>query len=160
MRAMNKEIENSHEDALKYALKLISFRDRSEREIYERLIQKGFSESTTENIILYLKEKDFLNDSRLAEALKKSAFEKKFLGKSALKRYLINRGIPNAIIESTIGQEDDYLETALNFISKRSKNIRNIDNNTRQRLMGSLLRRGFSYEVVKRAFKIYFSEEV
>jgi regulatory protein len=157
---MNKEIENSREDALKYALKLLSFRDRSEKEIYERLIQKGFSKSTTENIILYLKEKDFLNDSRLAETLKKSAFERKFLGKSGLKRYLINRGIPNTVIESTIGQEDDYLETALNFISKRSKNIRNIDDNTRQRLMGSLIRRGFSYEIVKRAFKIYFSEEV
>jgi regulatory protein len=157
---MNKKIENSREDALKYALKLLSYRDRSEKEIYDRLTKSGFSTSISEDVILFLKKEGLLNDWKYAEILKKNALERKFLSKNGLKRYLINRGIPDSIINSIVKEEDDYLDSAINLISKKLKNSKNVNEELKHKLLGSLLRRGFSYEIAKKAFKIYFSEEV
>jgi regulatory protein len=154
----NKTANGKLEDALRYALRLLSYRDRSEEEIASKLSRKGFSEDVVDNVVSYLKEKGFLDDFRIAEALKKSAIERKFLGRIGVKGYLIRRGISDSIIDSVIGKDEDYIEVAVNYISKKLKGNVYIDKDMKERLFRGLLRRGFSFEVINKAFKIYKME--
>lgn len=149
---------NKLEEALRYTFRLLSYRDRSEGEIKSKLTKKGFSEDVINGVISYLKEKGFLNESRLAETLKRSAVERKFLGKIGVKEYLISRGISNDVINSVLGKDEDYLDAAINFISKKLKGDRRVDKDIREKIFRGLLRRGFSFDTINRAFKIYNTE--
>lgn len=155
----NKSTTNDRlEEALRYAFRLLSYRDRSEREILSKLTKKGFPEDAISGVISYLKENGFLNESRLAEILKRSAVERKFLGKIGVKEYLMSRGLSGDIINSVIGEDEEYLDVAINFISKKLKGNKKVDTDTKERLYRGLLRRGFSFEIINKAFKIYKME--
>ncbi len=52
--------------ALRSAYYLLRYRDRSEREMRERLARKGYSEPVVDATVLQLKEAGFLDDLRLA----------------------------------------------------------------------------------------------
>lgn len=145
-------------DALRYAIRLLSYRDRSEGEILLKLIEKGFSEEVANDVICCLKEKGFLDDLKLAETLKRGAIERKFLGRIGFKEYLISRGIPDDIIDFVIGKDEDYLDGAINFISKKLKGNKRVDKDMKEKLFRGLLRRGFSFEIINKAFKIYKME--
>lgn len=146
------------EEALRYAFRFLSYRDRSEGEITSKLTEKGFSEDVINGVISYLKEKGFLNELRLAENLKRSAVERKFLGKIGVKEYLFSRGLSDDVINSVLGKDEDYLDAAINFISKKLKGDRRVDKDMREKIFRGLLRRGFSFEIINRAFKIYKTE--
>lgn len=149
-----KGFDDNLESALKSAFRLLGYRDRSEKEICERLAKKGFSRKTIEGVVSHLKERDFIDDRRLAEALKRHAVEKKHLGKRGTKSYLIKRGIPLEIAAGISGDEDDYLDSAKSLVEKRLQHMKGYDTATiKRRLWGLLARRGFSNETIHRVIK-------
>ncbi|MEK7712781.1 MAG: RecX family transcriptional regulator, partial [Nitrospirota bacterium] len=56
-------------DAIRYAYRLLSYRDRSEKELTNKLKWKGFSEEIIQQTINHLSEKGFINDTALALSL-------------------------------------------------------------------------------------------
>jgi regulatory protein len=154
-----KRFEDSLEDALKYAFRLLGHRDRSEKEMYEKLSLRGFSEKAAEGAVVYLRDRGFLNDMRFAEILKKDAIERKHLGRRAVKSYLMNKGISDDIANVILGDDDDYFDAAKNLIEKKLRNAKAYDENTKRRLWGMLSRRGFSYNTINRALKFYGAKE-
>lgn len=146
--------KNALESALKHAFRLLGYRDRSEKEMFEKLMQKGFSAEVAGNAVAYLKGRDFINDGRFARILKKAAVERKHLGRRGTRAYLINKGISGDIADEILGDEGDYLDTAKNFIEKKLKSMGKCDEDTiRRRLWGMLARRGFSYGIINKALK-------
>ncbi len=149
-----KDFDDSLENALKSAFRLLGYRDRSEKEICERLAKKGFSQKTIKDVVDYLKEKDFIDDRRLAEALKRHAVERKHLGKRGTISYLIKRGIPVEIAAGISGDEDDYFDSAKRLVERRLQHMKNYDTETiKRRLWGLLARRGFSNEAIRKVIK-------
>lgn len=145
----NKRISDSIEKALIYSYKLLNHRDRSKKELYERLIKKGFSDKVSLEAIAHLEEKGFIDDERFAKLLMRDASIRKYLGKIGLKNYLINKGIPHSTIDNLQDNEYDEIEIAKNLIEKKMRNMKNIDKlKIKQRISGLLLRRGFSYDTV------------
>lgn len=144
--------EDSAESALKYVYKLLSYRDRSEKEVREKLLRKGFTGKVVEDTLTYFKENRFIDDRKFAEALKKDAAENKFLSRIGTRDYMINKGIPADIADELLNPDDAYMDTAQRLVEKKLRHMKGLDEQTiKKRLWGLLSRRGFSYDI---AYKI------
>ncbi|MEW6739924.1 MAG: regulatory protein RecX [Nitrospirota bacterium] len=154
----SRDFEDSRGNALKYAFRLLGYRDRSEKEMYEKLIRKGFSEKVALEAVGYLNDKGFIDDRRFAEILRKDAVERKHLGKRGTRSYLMNKGIAVDITEDILGDDGDYLDAAKSFVEKKLRNMKNIDEDAlKRKLWGMLSRRGFSYDTIDRVLKSYIA---
>jgi len=152
--------EDSRDSALRQAYKLLSYRDRSEKEIIDRLLLKGFSRGIAEDAVAFLNNKGFINDRKTAESFRRYAVENKGLGRKGVVQYLVNRGIPEDIAEETAGEESDYLDTAKRIVEKRLVLVKDCDAGTvRRRLWGLLLRRGFTGETISILMKDIIPKE-
>lgn len=156
----SKKVDYSLSKALNYAFKLLTYRDRSKREIYDKLTQKGYPESIANETIAYLKDKGFIDDVKLAESLKRHAIDRKHLGKRGVINFLLNRGIPMEIVNSMAYDECEYLEAAKRLAEKKLRIMKNTDKDTaKKRLWGLLSRKGFSADIISKTIKSTILEE-
>lgn len=106
------------------ALNLLSFRDRTERELSERLRDKGFSEEEIERTIKELKELNYIDDRRYAQNYTQQAGLKNW-GSIKLKQELRKKGIEEELlrdVEEEFKDADSELERALNRAKQLVKN--------------------------------------
>ena len=83
------------------ALSIVSYRSHSEKELRDKLRQKGFSESASEYAVKWLTERNYLDDSRYAEELMFSYLRKGY-GKRRIHAELIRRGVARDTIQHTL----------------------------------------------------------
>ncbi len=136
-----------------YALNVVGFKDRTEKEIREKLTQKGYDENTIEEEILFLKNYGFIDDSRYAERFTHDAINIKKWGRARIKTELLRKGIEREIVENTI--EDAFSEIDdERLISEMQKRFKNSDFSNikeRTRIFNFYMRRGFSPDEIKGA---------
>lgn len=150
-------MSNSKESVQKardYAFYLLKFRLRSEKEIYERLRKKKFDQTVIKEVLVFLKERNFLDDNLFAKSWIESRLKKPF-GFRRLTQELKLKGIEKEIIDNRIEDarkgysEADIVER---LAKARLKKLNNIEpQKAKMRVYGYLLRRGFSPEIVSDA---------
>lgn len=143
-------------EAKRYALKLLHYRSRSEKEIIQRLKLKGFDDNHINNTVEFLKNTELIKDDVLASELFRNATENKLLGRKGIQVFLSNRGIKKDLVTETLSglSEDTEKKTALRLVEKKMKVLRNHPKNViKRRLWGMLERRGFSAGVIHTAIK-------
>ena len=140
-------------NARDYALKVIEFKDRTEKEIREKLIQKGYDEVTIEDELEFLKSYGFIDDSRYAQKFTLDAINIKKWGKGRIKTELLRKGVDREIIDVAI--EEAFLEVdddRLFFeMQKRFKDSDFSNMKERGRIFNFYMRRGFSPDEIKGA---------
>ena len=140
------------------ALRFLSFRRRTEKEIKDKLKQKGFDENIIKRTVEKLKEYDLINDLEFATAWVKERLEYKPRGKKLLRQELWKKGIKKEIIDQALEEsyqnEDKSAWELLEKIKNRYKNLK--PQVARRRMYGFLLRRGFSYETAKSSMEQSF----
>jgi regulatory protein len=141
--------------AKQYALKLLSYRGRSEKELEERLLKKGITKNIVSSTINQLKEIGLIDDMALAEALKRETLTTKMLSQNGAKRYMRTRGIPRDIVDKVFYHDEnkDFVN-ALRFVGKKLKSLNNYPSEiAKRRLYNLLLRRGYSAETIMKVLK-------
>jgi regulatory protein len=153
-----KDLQNK---ARQYALKLLSYRGRSEKELKERMTGKGFSDTLISSTIDHLRKLGFVNDISLAESLKREATTNKFFSRNGARRYMLNRGIPRDIIHTVCGQDgEEDLQNAQRYIEKKFRVLKTFPPATvKRRLYAQLLGRGYSPETISTVLKNTLSNE-
>jgi regulatory protein len=153
-----KDLQNK---ARQYALKLLSYRGRSEKELKERMTRKGFSDTLISSTIDHLRNLGLVNDVSLAEALAREATANKFFSRSGARRYLLNRGIPRDVIHTVCGQNgEEDLQNAQRYVEKKFRLIKTFPPATvKRRLYAQLLGRGYSAETISRVLKNILSNK-
>lgn len=141
--------------ARQYALKLLSYRGRSVRELQERLKMRGFPEHVVSSAINHLQHAGLINDQALAEDLKRKAITTKLLSQSSARRFMLTRGIPKEIIDRTlIYDEKEDRENAKKLIYRKMKTFKNYPpEKIKRRLYALLLRKGYSFETINYVLK-------
>lgn len=135
-------------DALRYAFRLLSYRDRSEREFRERLGRKGFSPHAVQRAIEKLGDGGYIDDGALAVLLRRRAEEVKLLGAAGAGMYLRRMGIPRPEAAEALEGYDER-PAALRLIRAKAGSLRGLPPEVlRRRLIGYLRRRGYSAETV------------
>jgi regulatory protein len=144
-------VKTKQNEALKYALRLIAKRDRTEAELIDKLNRKGFSERDIDEAVVYLKQKGFLDDTKFIEKAEKIA-QDRFLGNMGIKNYLARKGIDKELLES-VPEVDEFL-IAQKLIQRKFHLIKNNSPDKRKlKIAGFLLRRGFSWDTVNKCLK-------
>ncbi len=154
---------------------LFSLRMRSEKEIRDYLQQLNFkrklkdieplAEIAVEALITRLKEKDLINDERFANEWIYARRTSKQKGMQAIMAELYQKGIAREIIQQafevandagSLGEEAMAMQT----LEKKVKNPEILENlKERQRILGFLMRKGFSYDVARGAIDKYLKKE-
>jgi regulatory protein len=153
---LESEVKKESKDA---ALKFLSYRMRSEKEVRDKLRKKEFAQDIIDEVIGDLKRVNLLDDYEFTSAWIRDRISNKPRGKTLLKQELWKKGIKDETIEKVLKEyfedEEEELNLAKNLLEKRKKRYENLDKNiAKRRMMSFLLRRGFSYEIVKQALKI------
>lgn len=155
------------------ALRFLSYRTRSEKEVRDRLqlkIQNSKVKTTTQNsklidsIIEKLKEKKFINDEEFARMFLENRLRFKPRSLRVIKLELRQKGIAQELIESGIknqelGVESD-LESAKKLVEKKMGRFRNpfgklrigmTRNEIYQKLGRYLASKGFNWDIIKKS---------
>ncbi|MEW6067999.1 MAG: regulatory protein RecX [Nitrospirota bacterium] len=141
---------DSRDNIKKYAFKLLNYKGRSEKELTERLIKKGFNKTEVFSTITYLKNIGLIDDKLLAEDLKRQAQITKMLSRNGAMRFMLSRGIPREIVNSVLDNEkEDDIEIARRLVDKKIKCLRNYSlMDVKKKIYGLLLRKGYSFDVI------------
>ena len=149
-------MKDSKNEARYYALKLLNYRPRSMKEIYERLSRKGFNNDQINKAMGFLVDAGLLNDEILVKELFRYAKERKYLGRKGIEMFLHKRGFGRELINDTISNHTREMEkeAALKLAEKKLKTLKNYPGNIiKQRLWGILKRRGFSADIINMTIK-------
>ncbi len=141
--------------ALNYTLKLLSYRQRSEKEIYDALKRKGYMEEHIENVIANCRDKNYLNDKQFARSFANDKINLNKYGPERIKHELKLKGVSRNIIDEVVDfDRDEQYDMAMEVASKRMNSYRNDDKRAIYRKMsGFLQRRGFSYDIISKVVR-------
>jgi len=138
-----------------HALNLLSYRQRSEKEIFTSLKRKGYEENHIEKAIEYCKDNNYINDKEFAIAFINDKINLNKLGSYRIRQELLNKGVSREIISKVlIIKPDEQYEMALELGKKRLNYYRNDDKNSIYRkLSGYLQRKGYSFDIVSKVMR-------
>jgi regulatory protein len=130
-------------------LHLLSYRQRSEAEIRQRLQRHGFDEVIIEKAIARLKEQGLVDDAAFARFWRENRETFSPRSRRMTKLELKRKGLSSDIIEKAISEIDDT-DSAYRAAISRARRLPLADyQNFRQRLGSYLGRRGFNYGIIK-----------
>jgi regulatory protein len=138
------------------ALRMVERTYKTEKEIQEKLITKGYDIETVNRTIGFLKEYNLLNDENYARMYVKD--KSKAQGKSKIKYNLLKRGIEDKLIEEEISKIDCEEEENIAYGLAAKKYYilekRETDNyKLSQKLYRFLISKGYSYDLSSRVIK-------
>jgi regulatory protein len=135
---------------------MLGRQDYTEKKLSEKM-SKRFPESRVmiEEIIESMKEFDYLNDKRFIERLVSSSIESGQVGPALLRNKLYVKGFSSQDIDTAMQSEEvgeaDFYSDALRMKVKYFGDAPIADPKLRNRAMGKLVRKGFSFSDSNRA---------
>ena len=147
--------------ARSYALTLLRYRGRSEKELRDRLRKKGYQQVDIDATVVNLRDSGFLDDEALAENLKRQAMTNKLLGFDGARRFMQQRGLPRQIIDRALMyDEETELRSIEKLIDKKQRTIEKYPEPKRTRsLIGFLMRKGYPLHIIRKALKNRYLHE-
>lgn len=135
------------------ALKFLSFRPRSEKELKDWFIKKEVGEETQKLISQKLKDLGYLNDEEFAKWWIEQRTTFRPIGMRLLALELKQKGVEKDLIDSSLSRylvKDSELESAKKVAEKKMKRLKNFPLlELKQKLTAHLARRGFSWETIE-----------
>lgn len=154
------DLQALFEKYLTLSYRYLSIRNRSETEIREYLGKKNAAQEIIDKIVTRLKEKKFLNDEEFARSFVLNRARLKPKGKTLLILELRQKGIAEELIKKVLdevrGEIPDELSQAKSLIVKKMQKMVGMPKQEiYQKVGGFLARRGYSWDVVKKAIDFY-----
>jgi regulatory protein len=151
---------DSIEKAFIRAMRLLSYRPRSETEIRERLRKSGQEEIVIDEVIQKLRESQLIDDEGFSKEWIENRNTFRPRSRRLLQMELKQKGIPQEIIKKTLEETQDDAILALQAARKSAHRWTGLDESEfRKKLTGFLGRRGFSYSVISEIFPVIWSDE-
>lgn len=152
------EAAEARHTAMASALRLLSYRPRSEREMRDALRAKRIPEAIAGETLDRLRELRLLDDEAFAEAWTESRQRNSPRGRRLLLAELAQKGVEREVARQSVASIDEE-DAAVRAGRKRARTLRNLEfGDFRQRLGNFLARRGFGLEVCETAVKQLWAE--
>ncbi|AGG07080.1 MULTISPECIES: regulatory protein RecX [Dehalococcoides] len=140
------------------AMGYLSYRPRSQSELAQKLVRRGFCSQDIDSILAKLKEQGLVNDQAFAQFWNDNRQSFRPRSRSLTSLELKRKGISSEIIETVVSTVDE-VDSAYRAAETKAKNLPKDNYHIfRQRLSQFLLRRGFSYEVISRTVSRLWNE--
>lgn len=131
----------------------LSFRSRSEKELYDYLADKGIEDTDRETIIERVRELGLINDDDFCRQLIE-AKRKRWYGPKKIYFDLLNKGIASSTAKAALAAIDQkvWQETIISYCQKKSITAEIcVDRANKTKLVASLYSRGFEGNLVSKA---------
>jgi regulatory protein len=133
----------------------LSFKDRTVKELTDKLKDKGYEAEEIDDAVSKLLHYGYLDDERYARAYIKDNLKRK--GINLIKRELFAKGVDrdavSSVWEPLCTDTDSELMTVRGIYSRRFLNLDMSDDRQKRRVYSYFQRRGFSFELVNRAIR-------
>ena len=139
------------------AMRIISARPMSERELYDRLVEKGESEQNAAASVAYLIDLHFLDDAEYA-AMVVRHYAAKGYGARRVRDELYRRKVPRELWDEALSQMPEQEEEIDRLLRARLRGAEAPDRAQMKKATDALLRRGFSWDEVRAAVNRYQAE--
>ena len=145
--------------ALESALRLLSYRPRSERELRDRLVRKGFGRAAIDETLGRLRGLGYLDDAAFARFWTETRQLSRPRSRRLLASELRRRGVAQSTAEEATADISDE-EVAYQAASRRLRALRGLEyHRFRERLGRFLTSRGFSYDVARHIIERCWAEQ-
>ena len=132
------------------AVRIVSASNVSKRDLEYRLIQKGEDPKQAKQAVVWMSELNLLDDAKTAEQIVRRCVHKGY-GLSRAKQALYEKRIPKEFWEEALADYPDQTEKILDFL--RSRLDGESDERAVRKATDALLRRGHSYQEIRRAME-------
>ena len=137
------------------AVRIVSASGVSKADLERRLVQKGERKQDAQQAVAWLEDLDLLDDSKIAQQVVQKCIVKGY-GLSRAKQALYEKRVPKEYWEDALADYPDQTEKIMEFLQIRLGNNR--DEKQLRRAMDALLRRGHSYQEIRKALN-QFAED-
>ena len=142
----------------KAAIRFLNYKQRTEKEVHDKL--KGFklSEESISKIMSFLKEFKFVNDENYAKLFVESKKILKPEGRRTVRMKLAQKGIDKELSEKSVREnysEEEEFNKAKELYDKYRKKVRGKNEaDKKQKCYRYLLSKGFTYDLIREVMKI------
>ena len=145
--------ESERQNAYNLALKLISKRYKTLKEVERYLYDKGYLASVVYFVVNKLSEYHYIDDERYVQSYVNA--HKQTFGKNKIKQQLLLKGVGESIIDSALNDENfEQKDEILRLRDKYMKNKEDTKENN-IKLFRYLMQKGFEFEEIKNTLKSY-----
>ena len=148
---------NAAASAKERAVRIVSATSISKKELEKRLIQKGEREEDAKQAVMWLENLKLLDDKQVAQQIVRNGLSRGY-GASRIRQMLYEKRIPKELWEEALSDlppQDDAIDA---FLQRRFHG-RKPDRAECKRATDALLRRGHSWNDIRRALERYAPEE-
>ena len=139
------------------AVRIVSASSVSKRDLEHRLIQKGEDPGQAKQAVAWMSDLNLLDDAKTAEQIVDRCIRKGY-GLSRAKQALYEKRIPKEFWEDALAESPDQTERIVEFL--RSRLSEDADERDVRRATDALLRRGHSYQEIRKAMqKLQYDED-
>lgn len=141
----------------KAAFNFLGRRPHGEKELFLKLLKKGYEKKLIDEVIAELKEKKLLDDEHFAGLYIEENMHRKMWGRKKAEAELLKKGIGREIVKRVLDRlcaDEDPLEQAKSALNKKIKTVKITEENrekVRMKLFRFLVARGFEYGVASEA---------
>lgn len=147
-------LEEEFYNAKEKALSFLDYRQRSKKEIQDRLIRDNIDREIIEKVMYFLEDNNLIDDYQFAKSFTKDKIKLNNYGPQKIRYELYSKGIEKNIIDQVLQLDNNEYERALEAGRKKINSYRKDKPQDQYRkLSGFLQRRGFSYSCVKDVVK-------
>lgn len=148
--------------AVNSALLLLTTRPRSVKEIRTRLKQKGFSEPAIDAVVAKAEGWNYVDDEAFARFWVENREANRPRGRRLLEQELRDKGVDREIVRSVIDEAElDETAAATELAKAKMRSLSKLEPEVaRRRLAGFLARKGYTFDVVKRATAFAMDSEL
>lgn len=153
------------ERAREKALRLLATRERSRREIEQKLLASGFVSSTVALVTDWLLERGYLDDRRFAvhylEEKRRSGWSTRRIRSELIRRGVRREEVDEVLAAETAvcGDSAGELDVALTLVRRRfGQEFASDPQTATRRVAGFLARRGFDWEDISRVLQLLAEE--
>lgn len=144
------------------ALKIIERTYKSEKELRDKLVLKGYDDHIIKRTINFLREYNLLNDTNYAKMYVKDRSRNQ--GKNKIKYTLIQKGIDENIIEEELNKidKDEIKKVVYEMALKKYRVLSKRENDNyklTQKLYRFLMGKGYDYDLIKDVVKSIVKSE-
>lgn len=139
------------EEALQKLMHFCSYRDRSQKEVEDKLTEMRMIPEAKEKIIISLMQENFLNEERFARSFVRGKFRIKKWGRIKIIQELKKREISAPIIKLGLNEIDskEYTRTLYELAEKKVRTIKESNPfKKKKKLADHLLRKGYESGLV------------
>ena len=150
-------IQRSYDKALAKAASLCSKSERAPKEIFDKLMSWGISAKMAEQIVNYLREENFIEESRYARAFVHDKFQYEHWGRLKITFALHNKGISDAIVGNSIEEQithDEYLSALIELLKGKMRTMdMPLSQKDRSKLYRYATQKGFETSIIAQALR-------